>query len=69
MSRRAQGLTWVIPILVRETSDWDKDNLFGGLVPLPRNKKPIANWDNRDQANELIVEEIHRVIARVTKPK
>lgn len=64
MYRRKQGLTWVVPILVRN-ADWKHDDLIGGLIVLPRNKKPIEIWSNRDQAFTLIVEEIRKVIARI----
>jgi hypothetical protein len=68
MYRRKQGLAWVIPIIVRETSDWKRDDLIGDLLELPRNKKPISNWDNRDQAITSIVRDVHKVMERLKNP-
>ena len=62
MHRRQRGLTWVIPIIVRETADWKSDEFFGKLLILPRNEKPVSLWSDRDSALASIVQEVRRVI-------
>ncbi|GHO83681.1 CHAT domain-containing protein [Dictyobacter formicarum] len=65
MNRRQRGLTWVIPIIVRKTADWESDEFFGKLLTLPRNKKPVSLWSDRDSAMASIVQEVRRVIDEI----
>ncbi|GCF09671.1 hypothetical protein KDI_32350 [Dictyobacter arantiisoli] len=60
--RREQGLTHVIPIIVKETYEWWKDELFGELWSLPQEKQPVAAWDDKDSAAYAILKDVRRVI-------
>ncbi|WP_161977821.1 CHAT domain-containing protein [Dictyobacter kobayashii] len=62
INRRSKGLTHVIPIIVSETADWEKDRLFGGLYPLPREKRPVSAWKDEDSAIVSIVNDVRTVI-------
>jgi len=56
MQRQASGEVRIIPILLRST-DCQKAP-FSGLQGLPRNRKPVASWQDRDQAWLEIAHEI-----------
>ncbi|WP_338249011.1 CHAT domain-containing protein [Dictyobacter halimunensis] len=62
IDRREKGLSRVIPIIVSETADWDKDKLFGNLFALPRQKKPVSAWKDEDSAMVSIVQDVRNVI-------
>lgn len=49
----------VIPVILRPT-DW-KTAPFGGLMPLPRDGKPITKWSDRDEAFLEVVQGIRKV--------
>ena len=48
LERHSHGEARVIPIISRPL-DW-QNTPFGKLKVLPRNEKPITQWDNRDEA-------------------
>ncbi len=60
MERKRTGKARVIPILLISI-DWE-NTPFSGLVPLPRNRKPISTWKDRDQALYEVATEIRRVV-------
>ncbi len=49
----------VIPVILRPT-DW-KTSPFGGLMPLPRDGKPITKWSDRDEAFLEVTQGIRKV--------
>jgi len=51
--------TRVIPVILRPT-DW-KTAPFGGLMPLPRDGKPITKWSDRDEAFLEVAQGIRKV--------
>lgn len=53
----------VMPILLR-ACDWESTPL-NDLQIVPRNKKPIASWRNRDEAWAAVVQEIRRVLRKL----
>ncbi len=59
MRRQASGEVRIIPILLRST-DWQKAP-FGNLQGLPRNRKPVASWRDRDEAWSEIAQEIRHL--------
>lgn len=60
LERHEQGGATVIPIIVRAV-DWQRSP-FGKLQALPKDAKPIATWDDVDQAYTDVVKGIRRVI-------
>ncbi|MDQ2714733.1 MAG: trypsin-like peptidase domain-containing protein [Chloroflexota bacterium] len=60
MEHQRTGKVRVIPILLIPI-DWE-DTPFGGLVALPRNRKPISAWSDRDQALYEVAMDIRRVV-------
>lgn len=50
----------VIPIIVR-SCDWE-DSPFNILVVLPRNKKPVSLWPNKDAVYLEIIKEIRDIL-------
>jgi serine/threonine protein kinase len=60
IQRRERGEADVIPILLRSVVF--KDAPFAKLQPLPTNRKPVANWRNRDDAFVDIAQGIEHVI-------
>ncbi|GCE30608.1 hypothetical protein KDA_60920 [Dictyobacter alpinus] len=69
IARRDQGLTWVIPILIKPTANWEEDKNFVGLLALPRNHKPISAWADRDSALLEVAQEVRNVINKITAKK
>jgi hypothetical protein len=59
MERRKEDGTIVIPILVRNTDGWE-DTVFGGLLTMPRNQRPISKWDDIDEALAEVAGEIRK---------
>jgi TIR domain len=51
----------VIPILVRDTAEWEHSE-FGGLEPLPKERKPVQAWKHPDEAFKLIAQGIRKVV-------
>ncbi len=60
MERREGGMARVIPILLRPV-DWSGAK-FSELQVLPRNKKPVTSWSNRDEAFTEVVNELRREV-------
>jgi nucleoside phosphorylase len=54
----------VIPVILRPTNDW-KDAPFGKLQAIPRGKKSVTEWPNRDAAFALVAQEITEIVKRV----
>lgn len=59
LARRITG-TIVIPVLLRK-SDWE-DSPFGKLQPLPRDRRPITAWSNRDDALYEVAKGLRAVV-------
>lgn len=57
MKRSQAGKAVVIPILLSPTDELDSTP-FGKLIVLPRNRKPISLWTNKDLAFVEIVKDI-----------
>jgi hypothetical protein len=55
------GTKIVIPIIVRETAEWE-DSEFGRLYPLPREKRPVKAWEDSDAAFASIARDIRIVV-------
>lgn len=51
----------VVPIILRDTEGWEQTE-FGQLLALPRERKPLTSWPNRDAAYSSIVKDIRRLI-------
>jgi len=60
LQRHNAGFARVIPILLR-AADW-KNAPFSGLQILPEDARPIAQWRDRDEAWNSVVQEIRRVL-------
>ncbi len=63
LQRWRLGEAQVIPIILRP-AHWEASP-FATLEPLPRNRKPVASWSNRDDAWLDIVHGIRRVVERL----
>ena len=61
IERHRRGTAHVIPIAVR-SADWG-DMPFASLKALPRDRKPVALWPDRDEAWTEVAEGIRRVVA------
>lgn len=65
LERNAAGKASVIPVLLRY-ADWETPPI-DKLSPLPRNRKPIKTWNDRDEAFLEVVkgirEEVKRLVA------
>lgn len=59
--RHHSGTTRVVPVLVR-ACDW-KTGPLGSLQTLPRNGRPVATWDRRDDAWVTIVGDLRATLA------
>ena len=57
----------VIPVLLRPSNDFDKAP-FGNLLAIPRNRKPISKWSDRDEAFVEVAREIRAVVERLRPP-
>lgn len=63
MERHAEGKARVIPVILR-SCDWSSAP-FGRLQALPKNARPIENWDRRDDAYTDVVTGIKEAIAQI----
>ncbi len=61
LERQAAGSATVIPIILRPTDNWHSAP-FGQLQALPRDGKPVTEWNNRDRAWANVAEGIRMVI-------
>lgn len=66
LAKRKEGAR-VIPIILR-ASDWETSS-FGGLQPLPYNRKPIKNWKDDDQAFLEVTQSLRKVVTDLAKGK
>lgn len=66
LAKRKEGAR-VIPIILR-ASDWETSS-FGGLQPLPYNRKPIKNWKDDDQAFLEVTQSLRKVVVELAKEK
>lgn len=55
----------IIPILLRPV-DWENSTV-GHLEALPKNKKPIKDWRDKDQAFYDVVQSIQSVVAKLSR--
>jgi TIR domain len=60
LERHSQGEAHVIPIFLRPV-DWERAP-FAHLQGLPRNGKPVTQWENRDAAFRNIAQELRRTL-------
>ncbi len=63
LDRHKQGLTHVIPILLRPV-DW-QDAPFSHLQYLPSNNRPVTLWENRDSAFLEVVTGIRAAVVQM----
>jgi hypothetical protein len=61
LERREKEGTTVIPILLRSVEGWQEMD-FGKLQPLPKDRRPVDQWKNEDEAFTHIAGEIRRVV-------
>ncbi len=60
--REANKISSVIPILLRP-SIWEQDTIGKlNIQPLPKDRRPISMWENRDEAFKHMAEEIKKVV-------
>ncbi len=65
MEKRKKGMI-VIPVLLRPT-DY-RGAPFEGLMPLPTNRKPVAEWSSADSALYDVTLEMRKVVEGLKKP-
>ncbi len=51
----------VVPIILRDTDGWEQTD-FGKLQALPREKKPLTAWRNRDEAFSSVAKDIRSLV-------
>ena len=72
MERCTKEGTRVIPILLRSVEGWEEME-FGKLQPLPRDRRPVNQWKDKDDAFAHIAKEIRLVVQELknnsSKPK
>jgi hypothetical protein len=62
LKRHDRGEARVVPIIVRPC-DW-QHSPFARLQYLPRNGRPIATWENKDEAFLTLVQELRQIITQ-----
>jgi hypothetical protein len=62
MERSRAGEAIVIPILLTPTDDLRNTTPFGKLLAVPRNRKPISKWPDKDEAFAEVAKEIRAVV-------
>jgi hypothetical protein len=67
MQRSRDGDAIVIPILLSPTANLD-NTPFGKLLALPRNRKPISKWPDKDEAFVEVARDIKAVVERLRPP-
>jgi hypothetical protein len=65
LQRQRAGETWVIPIIVRPVNL--RGTVFEALEALPKNKKPLSKWTDKDEACVDIVNGISSVIDDIVR--
>ncbi|MDC0740928.1 toll/interleukin-1 receptor domain-containing protein [Polyangium mundeleinium] len=66
LERREAGQARVVPIIVR-ACDWHQTPL-GALQALPRDAKPVAEWQSRDAAWTDVARGIRAVVEGLARP-
>ncbi|QBD78638.1 toll/interleukin-1 receptor domain-containing protein [Ktedonosporobacter rubrisoli] len=61
LQRHEASEACIIPILLRPC-DWEADSQLSCLQPLPRNRRFVTQWKNRDEAFVQIAEELRSLI-------
>ena len=61
VEKNKQPQVCATPVLLQEV-DWEY-SIFGKLVPLPSNARPIASWTNRNAAYLDVVRGIRKIVA------
>ena len=61
MTRHRAGEARVVPIILRDTDGWEQTD-FGKLQALPREKKPLTGWKNRDAAFTSVAKDIRSLV-------
>jgi len=64
LSRHHMNEARVVPIILRDTAGWEQTS-FGQLLALPRERRPLIAWKNRDAAYASIAEDIRRLIGEL----
>lgn len=67
MERHTAGEARVIPVILRPV-DWNSAP-FSKLQALPKNAKPVTEWENRDQAFADIAKGIRKAVEEITAKK
>ncbi len=65
MQRHQQGLTRVIPVILRPC-DW-KEAPFAKLAAVPRDGKPVTKWPDRDEAFLDVAQQIRAALPKVAR--
>ena len=60
------GKAQVVPIILRETEGWEQTEL-GKLLALPRERKPLTAWKDRDAAFASVVKDIRGLVNGLIK--
>jgi hypothetical protein len=64
LARHKAGTVRVIPILIRNTANWEETD-FGKLRGLPRDDRSVQAWKDPDAAFAAIANEIRRVVKEI----
>ncbi|HKV60155.1 MAG TPA: trypsin-like peptidase domain-containing protein [Ktedonobacteraceae bacterium] len=67
MERSKAGEAIVIPVLLSPTDDLS-GTPFGKLLIIPRNRKPVSKWSDKDEAFANIAREIRAVVEKLRLP-
>ena len=67
LDRHNQNTARVIPIILRPC-DWHSDT-FGKLQALPKDAKPVIQWDNQDEAFTNIAQGIRTAVTELQQRK
>ncbi|GAC1354952.1 MAG: hypothetical protein NVS4B11_16950 [Ktedonobacteraceae bacterium] len=59
--RHRTGKARVVPIILRDTEGWEQTD-FGKLLALPRERKPLTAWKNRDAAFSSVAKDIRGLV-------
>lgn len=62
--RHKQGVSHVIPIIIRPTN-W-QSTLIGDMECLPKDGKPVSMWQNKDEVILSITEEIRMLVQKLS---
>lgn len=65
LEMHSYGLNFIIPVILRKC-EWQK-TIFGTLQAIPRNCKPVADWNERDEAWKDIIQNINEKIEKIRR--